>query len=167
MPKYLLQLRKTLFFLMLHSSIMSFGSSKASSTAEATWHPMPPLKSLSDASSLKGSSPCMGAGSQARGSGGWMFNLSRPRCGAWLTFYCFAARWASFSRVGRGLPVSITSFLVCSLLLFGSAGSSLVGWGGWGAGEGDFGGGRGSLDWADFLGAPLPGWSSISFIKLF
>ena len=70
MPKYLLQLRKTSFFLMLCSSIMSFGSSKASSTAEATWHPMPPLKSLSDASSLKGSPPCMGAESQAHGSGG-------------------------------------------------------------------------------------------------
>ena len=70
MPKYLLQLRKTSFFLMLRNSVMSFGSSKASSTVEATWHPMPPLKSLSDASSLRGSPPCMGAWSQARGSGG-------------------------------------------------------------------------------------------------
>ena len=43
MPKYLLQLRKTSFFLMLRSSVMSFGSNKASSMAEATWHPMPPL----------------------------------------------------------------------------------------------------------------------------
>ena len=63
MPKYLLQLRKTSLFLMLRSSVMSFGSSKASSTAKATWHPMPPLKSLSDASSFRGSPPCMGAGS--------------------------------------------------------------------------------------------------------
>ena len=70
MPKYLLQLRKTSFFLMLRSLDMSFGSSKASSTAEAMWHPMPPLKSLSDASSLRGSPPCMGAGSQKCGSGG-------------------------------------------------------------------------------------------------
>ena len=70
MPRYLLQLRKISFFLMFFSSDMSFGSSKASSMAEATWHPIPPLKSLSDASSLKGSSPCMGVGSQARGFGG-------------------------------------------------------------------------------------------------
>ena len=70
MPKYLLQLRKTSFFLMLRSSVMSFGSNKASSTAEATWYPMPPLKSLSEASSLRGSPPCIGVGSQACGSGG-------------------------------------------------------------------------------------------------
>ena len=70
MPKYLLQWRKTSFFLMLRSSDISFGSSKASSTVEATWHPMPLLKSLSDASSLRGSPPCMGVGSQACGSGG-------------------------------------------------------------------------------------------------
>ena len=67
MPKYLLQLRKTSFFLMLRRSNISFGSSKASSTTKATWHPMPLLKSLSDASSLRGSLPCMGARSQARG----------------------------------------------------------------------------------------------------
>ena len=70
MPKYLLQLRKTSFFLMLRSSNMSFGSSKASSMVEASWHPMPPLNSLSDASSLRGSLSCMGAGSQACGSRG-------------------------------------------------------------------------------------------------
>ena len=50
---------------------------------------------------------------------------------------------------------------------FGSAGSGLVGWGGWGARGGDFGGGEESLEWADFPSAPLPGWSSISSIKLF
>ena len=67
MPKYLLQLRKTLFFLIFCSSDISFGSGKASSTAKATWHLMPPLKSLSDTSSLKGSPPSIGARSQACG----------------------------------------------------------------------------------------------------
>ena len=37
------------FFLTFFSSAISLGSNKASSTAEATWHPMPPLKSLIDA----------------------------------------------------------------------------------------------------------------------
>ena len=64
MPKYLLRLRKNLFFLIFLSSSISFGSNRAPSKAEATWHPMPPLKSLSDASSLKGSPLSMGAGSQ-------------------------------------------------------------------------------------------------------
>ena len=118
MPKYLLQLRKTSFFLMLRSLDMSFGSSKASSTAEAMWHPMPPLKSLSDASSLRGSPPCMGAGSQKSGSGGWVSDLSKPRYDAWLTFCCFAVRWASSSRIRQGLPVLTTSFPFCSLFPF-------------------------------------------------
>ena len=108
---------------MLLRSAMSLGSSKASSTAEVTWHPMPPLKSLSDASSLRGSPPCMGAGSQACGSKGWVSNLSQPRCNGWLNFFCFVARWASSSWVGRDLSVSTTSFPFCSLLLFGSTGS--------------------------------------------
>ena len=167
MPKYLLQLRKTSFFLIFRSSDISFGSNKASSTAEATWHPMPPLKSLSDASSLRGSLPSMGARSQACDSRGWVSTLSMPCCDTWLTFCCFAARWASSSRVGWDLPVSTTFFPFYFLFPFGLAGSGLIGWGGWGVRGGDFRGGGGSLGWVDFLGAPLLGWSSISSIKLF
>ena len=166
MPKYLLQLRKTLFFLIFRSSVISFGSNKASSKAEATWHPMPPLKSLSDASSLKGSPPSIGAGSQVWDSEGWLSVLSPPCCDAWLTFYCFAARWASSSWVGRGLPVSTTSLPFCSLFLFRSAGLSLEGKDGWKGGSVDLGEGGGSLGWVDFPNAPLPGWSSINSIKL-
>ena len=157
MPKYLLALRKTSFFLKTHSSVISFGSNKVSSKAEATWHPIPPLKSLSDASSLKGSPQSMGAGSQAWDSGGWVSALSTPRCDSWLTFYCFAAHWASSSWVGWDLPVSITSLPFCSLFLFGSAGSSLEGRDGWEGGRGDLRGGGGSLGWMDFPGAPLLG----------
>ena len=166
MPKYLLALRKTSFFLKAYNSTISFGSNKAYSRAEATWHPIPPLKSLIDASSLKGSSTSMGAGSQAWGSGGWVSALSMPWCDSWLTFCCLAARWASSSWVGRDLPVSITSLPSCSLFLFGSACSVLEGRDGWGGGRGDLGGG-GSLGWVDFPDAPLPGWSSINSIKLF
>ena len=54
MPKYLLRLRKTSFLLMFRNSAMSLGSNKASSKDEATWHPIPPLKLLIDASSLRG-----------------------------------------------------------------------------------------------------------------
>ena len=164
MPKYLLQLRKTSFFLIFSSSDISFGSNKASSTAEATWHPMPPLKSLSDASSLRGSPPSMGTGSQACDPGGWVSAFSMPHFDTWLTFCCFAARWASSSRVGRDLPVLTTSFPFYSLFLFRSAGLGLRGWG---AGGGDFKGVGGSLGWVYFLNAPLPGWSFINSIKLF
>ena len=167
MPKYLLQLRKTSFFLIFHSSDISFGSSKVFSTAKATWHPIPLLKSLSDASSLKGSPPSMGAGSQACGSESWVSALSTPHYGLWLTFCYIVAHWVSSSQVRWDLPVLTTSFPFCSLLLFGSAGSGLTGWGGWGAWGGDFGGGGGSLGWVDFIGAPLPSWSSISSIRLF
>ena len=166
MPKYLLQLRKTSFFLIFRNSVISFGSNKVSSKAEATWHPMPPLKSLSDASSLKGSSPSMGARSQAWDSGGWVFALSTPRCDTWLTFCCFAAHWASSSRVGRDLLVTTTFLPFCSFFLFRSAGSVLEGRDLGGGGRGDLGGGGGSLGWVDFLDAPLPGWSSINSIKL-
>ena len=159
MPKYLLQLRKTSFFLILRSSEISFGSSKASFTAGATWHPMPPLKSLSDASSLRGSSLCIGAGSQACGSGGWVFDLSRPHYDAWLKFCRFAARWAFSSRIGRDLPV-------CSLFLLGSASLGLIGWGGWGAERWDMGRGGGIWDCVDFPNAPFPVWFSISSSKL-
>ena len=166
MSKYLLRLRKTSFFLIFYNSVISFGSNKVSSKAEATWHSMPPLKSLSDASSLKGSPPSMGAGSQAWDSGGWVSAFSMPRCDTWLTFCNFTAHWASSSRVGRDLPVTTTSLPFCSLFLFGLAGSVLEGRDGWGGGRGDLGGGGGSLGWVDFLDAPLPGWSSINSIRL-
>ena len=159
--------RKTSFFLKPRSSTISLGSRKVCSRAKATWHPMPPLKSLIDASSIKGSPPSMRAGSQTWGSRNWMSVLSAPRLGAWLTFCCFAAVWASSSLVGRGLPVSITYLPFYSLLLLGSACSILEGRVGWGARGGDLGGGGGSLGWADFPGPPFPGWFSINSSRLF
>ena len=65
MPKYILLSRMRSFFLTFFISAISFGSNKASSMAEAIWHPMPLLKSLIDASSRRGSSPCIGAGNHA------------------------------------------------------------------------------------------------------
>ena len=165
MPKYLLQFRKTTFFLIFHSSVISFGSNIVSSKAEATWHPMPLLKSLSDASSFKGLPPSTGAESQAWDSEGWLYVLSTPHCDAWLTFCCFATHWASSSQIGQGLPVSTASLPFCSLFLFGSAGSGLEGRDGWGGGSGDLGGG-GSLGWVDFPNAPLLGWSPTNSIKI-
>ena len=166
MPKYLLALRKTSFFLKAHNSNISFGSNKACSRAEATWRPIPPLKSRIDASSLKGSPLSMGVGSQVWGSGGWVSAFSMPWCDSWLTFCFFAAHWASSSWVRRDLLVSITSLPSCSLFLFGLACSVLEGRDGWGGGKWYLRGG-GSLGWANFPGAPLPGWSSINSIKLF
>ena len=170
MPKYRLLSRTSSFFLIFFISARSFGSNKASSMAEAMWHPMPPLKSLIDASSLRGSPPCMGVGSQACGSRGWVSDLSRPRWDAWLTFCCFAAHWAFSSRVGRDLPVSTMSFPFCSFYLFKSAALVLTSWdwwgGWWGVGRGDLVGGGGIWDCADLLGAPFPSWFSISSIKL-
>ena len=166
MPSYLFVLRKTSFLLKPRSSTISLGSSKVCSRAVATWHPMPPLKSLIDVSSISGSPPSMGAGSQAWGSGGWISVLFSPRLEAWLTFCCLAARWASSSLVGRGLLVSITSLPFCSFLLLGSAYSILEGRVGWGARGGDFGGRGGSLSWADFPSPPFSGWFSINTNRL-
>ena len=87
MPKYLLRLRKTSFLLIDRSSSISVGSNKASSKAEATWHPILPLKFLRDASSLKGSPLSMGAGSQAWDSSGWLSPLSTPLNEVWPIFY--------------------------------------------------------------------------------
>ena len=167
MLKYLLVLRKTSFFLKPRSSTISLGSSRVCSRAEATWHPMPPLKSLIDMSSIRDSPPSIGVGSQAWGSGGWISPLFAPRLGAWLNFCYFAALWTSSSLVGRSLPVSTTSLPFCSLLLLRSTYSILEGRVSWRARKGDFDGGGGSLGWTDFPGPPLPGWFSINSIKLF
>ena len=157
MLKNLLVWRKTSLFLKPHSSTISFGSRRVCSRAEATWPPMAPLKSLIDASSIKGSPPSMGAGSQAWGFGSWMSVLSAPWLGAWLTFCCFVAHWASSSLVGRSLLVSTTSLPFCSFLLLGSTCSTLEGRVGWGAWRGDFGREGGSLGWTDFPGPLFPG----------
>ena len=157
MPKYLLRLRKTLSLLIFLSSAISLGSNKAPSKIEATWHPMPPLKSLSDASSLKGSPLSMGAGGQVWGSGGWLSPLSTPLCDVWLILWCFAALWVSSSWAGQDLPASTTSFRFYSLFLFESAGSGLDGREGWGGGRGDLGGGGESFGCVDFPSAPFPG----------
>ena len=61
---HILALRKTLFFLESHNSTISLGSNKVCSRAKATWHLMPPSKSLIDASSIKDSPPSIGAGAK-------------------------------------------------------------------------------------------------------
>ena len=166
MPRCLLRLRKTSFFLIDRSLAISVGSNKASSKAEATWHLVPPWKSLMDTLSLKGSPLIIGAGSQAWSSGGWLSPLSMPFCHVWPIFCCFATRWASSSCTGQDFPASTTSLPFCSLFLFGSACSGLDGKDGWGGGRGDLGGGGGSLGWVDFPGASFPGWDSIKSNKL-
>ena len=165
MPKYLSRLRKTSFLLMFHNSAMSLGSNKASSKAEATWHPVPELKLLIDASSLRGSPLSIGARSQAWDSDGWLPSLSTLFCGTWLVFYYFAALWVSSLWVGRNLLASITSFPFWSLFLFGLAWLGLGGWDGWGGGRGDLGGGGRSFGCVDFPSVFLPGWDSIRSIK--
>ena len=145
MPKNRLVWRKTSLLLNPCNSTMSLGSRRVSSKIEAMWQPIPPLKSLMDASSIRGSPPSMGAGSHAWGSGSWTLPLFGPRLGAWLIFCCFDGLWASSSLEGRGLLGSIASLPFSSLLLLGSTCSVLEGGGGWGAWGGDLGGGGGSL----------------------
>ena len=166
MPKNLLVWRKTSLLLKPRSSTISLGSRRVCSRAEVTWHPMPPLKSLIDASSIRGSPPSMGAGSHAWGSRNWLSAFSAPRLGAWIVFCCFVALWASSSLDGRGFPVSITSLSFCSLFFLGSTCSVLEGRVGWGARGRDLVGGGGSLGWEDFLASPLPGWLSNSSCRL-
>ena len=143
-----------------------FTPPKASQLHHVTSHPMPPLKSLIDASSIRGSPPSMGAGSHAWGSRNWLSAFSAPQLGAWIVFCCFVALWASSSLDGRGFPVSITSLSFCSLFFLGSTCSVLEGRVGWGARGRDLGGGGGSLGWEDFLASPLPGWLSNSSCRL-
>ena len=145
---------------------MSLGSSKASSKAEAMWHPSPPWKSLMDALSLKGSPLSIGAESKAWGLYAWFSFLSEPLCPTCPVFCYFAACWVSSSSVGRGLPASNTSLPLCSLFLFGSRDSALGGKDGWGGGRGSFGGGGGSWGWVDFPGASFLGWDFIKSNKL-
>ena len=166
MPKNLLVWRKTSLLLKPRSSTVSLGSRRVCSKADATWHPMPPLKSLFDASSIRGLPPSMGAGSHAWGSRNWLSTLSAPRLGAWLVFCCFVALWASSSLDGRGLPVSITSLPFCFLIFLGLTYSVLEGKVGWGARGGDLGGGGGSLGWKDFPASPLPSWLFNSSYRL-
>ena len=166
MPRNLFVWRKTSFLLKPRNSTISLGSRRVCSSAEATWQPIPQLKSLIDALSIKGSPPSMGARSLAWGSGSWMSALFEPRLGAWLVFYCFAALWASSSLEGQDLPVSIASFPFGFVLLLGSPCSVLEGRDGWGARGGDLGGGGGSLGWEGFLASPLPCWLSSSSCRL-
>ena len=167
MPKYLLRWRKTLFFLIDLSSTISVGRNKASSKAEATWHSIPPLKFLSDASSLRGSPFSTGARSQAWDFSGRLSPLSIPLSEVWPVFCYLAARWVSSSCSAWDLPVSATSLPFCSLFLLGSAGLGLDGKNAWGGGgRRDLGWGGGSLGWVDFPGAPLPGWDFIKSSKL-
>ena len=157
MPKNRLVWRKTSLLLNPCNSTMSLGSRRVFSRTEATWQPMPPLKSLMDASSVRGSPLSMGAESHAWGSGSWTSPLFGPRLGAWLVLYCFDGLWASSSLKGRGLPGSIASLPFGFLLLLGSTCSILEGGGGWGVQGGDLGGRGGSLGWEGFPASPLPG----------
>ena len=166
MPKNRLVWRKTSFLLNPRNSTLSLGSRRVSSSAEATWQPTPPLKSLIEASSIRGSPRSMGVGSHAWDSGSWISSLSAPRLGVWLVFYCFDALWASSSLEGRGLPASIAFLPFGSILLLGSTCSVLEGGGGWGARGGDLGGGGGSLGWEGFPASPLPSWLSNSSWRL-
>ena len=166
MPRNLFVWRKTSLLLKPRNSTISLGSRRVCSNAEATWQPIPPLKSLIDASSIRGSPLNMGVGSHAWGSGSWMFALSAPRLEVWLVYCCFDTLWASSSLEGWGLPVSIASLPFDSLLLLGSTCSVLEGGGGWGAQGGDLGGEGGSLGWEGFPASPLPGWLSRSSCRL-
>ena len=166
MPKNLLVWRKTSLLLKPRSSTISLGSRRICFSAKATWHPMPPLKSLIDESSIRSSPPSMGVGNHAWGAGNWLSTLSAPRLGAWLVFCYFVALWASSSLEGRGLLVSITSLPFGSLLLLGSTCLVLEGKDGWGMWGRDLGGGGGSLGWEDFPTSPLLGRLSNSSCKL-
>ena len=166
MPINLLVWRKTSLLLNPRSFTISLRSRRVCSSAEATWQPMPPLKSLIDASSIRGSPPSMGARSHTWGSGNWLSALSAPWLVAWLVLCCFVVLWASSSLKGRGLLVSITSLPFCSLILLGSTCSVLEGRDGWGARGGDLGGGGESLGWEGFPASPLPGWLSNSSYRL-
>ena len=145
---------------------MFLGSKRVSSRTEATWQPMPPLKSLIDASSVRGSLPSMGAGSHAWGSGNWTSPLFGPQLGAWLVLCCLNGLWAFSSLEERGLPGSITSLPFSSLLFLGSTCSILEDRGSWGARGGDLCGGGGSLGWEGFPASPLPGWLSSNSWRL-
>ena len=105
MPKNRLVWRKTSLLLNPCNSTMSLGSRRVSSKIEAMWQPIPPLKSLIDAMSIRGSPPSMGARSHAWGSGNWTSPLSDPRLEAWLVLCCLDGLWASSSLEGRGLWV--------------------------------------------------------------
>ena len=172
MPKYRLLSRMSSFFLIFFISAMSFGSNKASFMAEATWHPMLPLKSFIDASSRRGSPSCIGAGSHACGSGCREPDFSWPYVAGCLVFCCFAARRSSSSRVGRDLLVFAICLPFCSLCLFCLAALGSAGCGdkrgGWrGVGGGDLAGRDEAWDGIVFAGADFPGWPSISSSKLF
>ena len=166
MPRNHFVWRKTSLLLKPRNSTMSLGSRRVSSKAEATWQPIPPLKSLIDASFVRGLPPSMGAGSHAWGSGNWTSPLSEPRRGAWLVLCCLDGLWASSSLEERGLLGFITSLSFGSLLLLRSTCSILEGGGGWGARGGDLGGGGGSLGWEGFPASPLPGWLSSNSWRL-
>ena len=166
MPRNRLVWRKTSLLLNPRNSTMSLGCRRVSSRTEATWQPMPPLKSLIDASSVSGSPPSMGAGSHAWGSGNWTSPLSDPWLGAWPVLCCLDGLWASSSLEEWGLPGSITSLPFGSLFLLGSTCSILEDRGSWGARGGDLGGGGGSLGWEGFSASPLPGWLSSNSWRL-
>ena len=158
--------RKTSLLLKPRNSTISLGSRRVSSSVEAMWQPMPTLKSLIDASSIRGSPPSIEVGSQAWGSGSWISSLSAPQLGSWLVFCCFDALWASSLLEGRALLVSIASLPFGSLLFLGSTSSVLEEGGGWGARGEDLGGGGGSLGWEGFPASPFLGWLSSNSWRL-
>src|SRR6266568_3224265 len=122
---------------------------------------MPPLKSLIEASSSRGSPPSIGAGSHACESGCGESDYSWPRVAVCLVFCCFAARWTSSSRVGRDLLASATPLPFCSLRFSCSVALGGAGCGddrgGWrGTGGGDLAGRGETWDGTVWAGADFP-----------
>ena len=137
-------------------SAMSSGSSKACSTASATYPAFPCWKSLIEEFIRRGDL------SNTRGEF-WFGTLVRRLCplspGAlllkdlvWVVLATLAPLWGSFSLRGTPRPSSITSFPFCSRFLFLFAS---LGWGSWRVGR------EGCLAWPATLGALPPAWDSM------
>ena len=116
MPKNLLVWRKTSLFLKPCNSTISFGSRRVCSRVETTWRPMPPLKSLIDASSIKSSPSSMGAGSWEPGLGLWELNVC-PFCFSAGSVADFLLLRSSLSLFFAGWTKSSSFHHVLALLL--------------------------------------------------
>ena len=167
MSKYLLVLRKTSFFLKPRSTTMSLGSNRVCSKAEATWHPMPPLKSLIDASSIRGLTTKHGCWEPSLGPSGLNICPFCSSAGDLVDFLLFRSS-LSLLFVSGTRPSSI--HYVLAFLLSPPLRISLFG----PRGQGWLRSIRGRLRWRRWkLGlsrlpkSPLPGWSSINSIRLF
>ena len=102
--------------------------------------------------------------------GFWGLNI-HPFCSSAGGVADFLLLYSSLSLLFASWTWSSSLHHVLAFLLFppllGSACSTLEGRVGWRAQGGDFGGGGGSLGWADFPGLPFLGWFSINSSRLF